>query len=216
MMATTKTQTFLDACREAVTVERDLREIDRRPANKLTGAAFVREAMRTARTTPEQVAAVRAQLDKEPENFQATHRFMRLVREFIINSSRPPRDGSRLGAYGRDECAGELAAVNGHPLLAFVVAAQQLVERRPESFGTCTDYDALERRRADLHQRRAALYARLSAPERDEIQIGDVHPDGYAHVTFRISQGAVPIVPVNNAGERLVAWLIANPKEWGP
>ena len=220
MPKTAERTTFTDLLREAVKTSRDLARLEDRAYYKLSAQAFVRDAIRNARTTPEKVAALRKTLDEDGgRTLREAVACLRRMQKFITEDTctRAPASVHRLSFLDpRDLAAAEVVSIGETGLLElFAVAATIAAEQHPEAFGQNEDWPAWERRCAEVRERRIVLLQRIEREHGgDDLQI-TVHPpcSQCGRVLtggFTIAGGEVP--PGPGCGERLVAWVRANPE----
>src|SRR6266705_2377911 len=200
---------FTDLVRAALEKEQQRRAKNVPLEWKLTGEAFLREALAIAHSTPERLMELREGLKKGPA-FERANQALRNITKRVRNptSTSPPTKLKNIGDLIGDDVRSELSALRSNPFELFALGVLIAVEEHPDSFGSNSG-DA-ERRFQEVTAQRDALNAKIGTdygPE--DIEFSDVDAAGRARVTFKISGGKVPIYPKENAGERLVAWLIA-------
>ena len=196
---------------EAVTVERERRARDTVRAAKLTPQAFLREAVAVARTTPERIVRLRAELEGGKPGLDQTSAALRrmIVAVRSVNFPSPPRELRRLNHLLTADALAELGAVGSSSFELFALAVQIAGERHAEDFGTCEDSAAHAQRLVELALRRDDLFGRMTTEfTADDLLIGEADSRGMALVSFRLSGGAVPLGPRHNAGERLLNWML--------
>ncbi len=201
---------------EACEAERALREMqgDWR-AWKLSPEAFAIETQEVARSTPEKLNTLRHALEDEAsapgvEHVNATlRRMLRAVRSRNFNG--PPREERRIAFLLDEPAESGLGGLRSSPLELFALAARIAGERWPGDFGVGASSAAIKERFATLKARRDELFVRVGSEFTPLDLITEYLPGqgGLARVTFKLSDGQVNVAPVENAGERLVGWMLA-------
>src|SRR3990170_1238955 len=94
-----RTMVWSDYVREAVKAELEVRRLGNRKVYKLSAAAFQREALRFARSTPERIATLRKMIDEDAgRTLPATAGALRRMRKMLAEESvtATPKTVSRL------------------------------------------------------------------------------------------------------------------------
>lgn len=219
---TARSPSWLDAVALALSVERELKQLNERASVKLTAEAFVAAALASAGATQEKTDTLRRAL--EADNGRTCPTAARAVRELVAfirsgNCPRPTAQVGRLRIFDRDGlAAAEIQPLGGAGLLDLqAVAALVAAGRFPESFGTNTNWGAWEERRAQLAEQRTALLQRIEREFTPEdltfIEPSEqrLRAEGYMRVGFVLTGGAVSVGP--GCGERLVSWLLVHDTE---
>ena len=178
-------------------------------AMKLTQDAFLRNALRIARSTSERLVQLEASIKQDSlfETADALRRMCAAVR--TPNWTAPPQELRRLNYLITPGVVSELAMAGSSTFELFALAAKITAERYPEAFGSCEDTAAHDKRLLELTLERDELFAKIeNSYTADDLSIDSPDERGFARVTFKISGGSVPIGL--NAGERLVGWMLAS------
>jgi hypothetical protein len=201
-----------DAVAECCKVVSELRALDVPAQRKLTGPAFLATAMTIAETTPERLAALREKVFDPIANFETKAVLRRMTTAFRSQNWAGPSRELRRYNYNFMLTSQSLSEVLALGSTTFEVAALAVLiatEQHPEDFGTCADLLAYEKRLLELALRRDELYQHIETEyTANDLVVGEPDRHGNAHVTFKISNGVVPLGP--NAGERLTNWALAN------
>jgi hypothetical protein len=122
-----------------------------------------------------------------------------------------------MSVPARDAARAELQEAGFSLWEAWALALQDCQARYPHAFGTVRDPQAWRATLDELSAKRDELFTRISSGYYpDDIQIQHVRDDGYALISFALSEGAVTLGPVDSAGERLVNFLLSkDPQKWG-
>ena len=215
-MAQSKTA-FERLVAQAVKVDTELKGMDSRP--RLTAQAFLAKAKKNAEVgagaatiSDKLLETLATEIRAREADFPHATGFVRkLTKAFIGDGGGyfPVPPVRRLGAYGGEQALSEALSMGTTLLLLVAVAALEAIRQSPESFGSITDMDAHQARRADLFAKRAELYHRIA----DELTGADVDfdVDGTVAPTVKLSAGEIPLAPKRNLGERLVNWCSAHP-----
>jgi len=206
---------FDELLKRALQVEREHRKLTSLAGQKLTAKAYLADAMKNARCTDKDLTRLRQEFeDADGLGLDAARFALRKMIAAIRspNYPYPPGEPARMRHLVPDGALAELTNIHATPMQLFALAVQTAGERYPNSFGEVESHEAWKRRVAGLQRERVELYAKLGASQQDEDRLeGPVDSDSRALITFRISNGEVPVFPRQNAGERLISWLLANP-----
>lgn len=217
--ATPPSSAFEQRVREFVQLEAEWRQAGTLGACKLSRDAFLREAIDAAHATPQRIEALREELRtaRTAESFALLATVRRMAKEVRgVNwpSPPPPGEDRRLRFFFDDLARSALAVHRCTPSELFACAVAQCGEQHPESFGTCENTALHAQRLKELGAQREKLAAELSSawtPE--DLQFADLSASGTAKVTFRMSDGAIPIYPQSNCAERLANFLLSQPQQ---
>lgn len=201
----------VDEARDVVLALRTLSTV---AASKLTTSAFRKMARQVALGTgssEERLAECRKWAEElAPESVKATLRRM-VAAARSLNFPTPPRELRRFNYLTTADAVAELAARGFNSFELFAAASEIATEQFPGDFGTCSDLQAQERRIVELTLRRDALFGRIANEwTNDDIDFRDGDSQGRVRVTYRFTDGAVPVWPKENAGERLVNWVLGS------
>ena|SRR5258708_887860 len=201
--------------KKALQVEREHQKLTSLSGQKLTAKAYLAEALKNARCTEKDLLRLRKEFeDPDGPGLEAAQFALKKMITAIKspNWPWPPAQPAKLRYLGVSEAVlAELAPLRTGPMQLFALAVQRATELHPEVFGEIESSEAWKRRVEQLKRERIDLYARIAtAYSQDDILVDDLDATGRARVAFRLSGGAVPIYPKENAGERLTAWLLAN------
>jgi len=202
---------FEQLVHDALATDAELRELDTPARRKLSVEAFLREQLAAAGTTAERIAALRA--DIEQGKTRAIIEVRSVLRRMVASVRSSKVDGAcwdacRLQHMLTDYATSELTLLGASTLELFALAVQITTEKHPDAFGESPGTEATAKRMAELKATRDELYQRISTEFKPEdLQYGELDASGRARVTFKMTNGAVPIYPVQTAGERLVRWL---------
>jgi hypothetical protein len=185
---------------------------------KLTCEAIVAGCLERAGSTPEKLAQLKASIEARRRFLPNTVCFMtHLAKMFEAGSvtGGVPNSAARMSLPGRGGAIAELGAMGGSLFELWALVALRVQEKHPEVFGQITDLaahkeelEALNLKRHELFQRIAKEYAA------DDLHIGSLQRNGAATISYKVGQ--VPLAPVEDAGARLVAHLLAtDPQTWG-
>jgi hypothetical protein len=182
---------------------------------RLTARALFRESLATIQGSPEQIVRLRSAIEGGEPGFDHTKPTLRRMIQFLRQQGcyMAPREPRRLNFLTTDATNGELAARRNSSVELFCVAIQIASEKHPECFGENEDSVKYSSRLSELTERQRELFERIgTSMTADDLHIGTPDSKGNATVSFKLSNGSIPIAPQNNAGERLVNYLIANGK----
>lgn len=208
-----ETTPFEALVKEALQIEREYRELSTVGASKLTGIAFQREADAIAHITPEQRAKLRAQIDSATD-MPHLNQVLRKMAAFIRtpNCTRPTAEMRRLRFLSTDAADSQMGILGTNIFQMFALAVERCAERWPDSFGQAESTEGHRQRLEELKAERERLFAEIeTAYKPEDLTFDDVDATGRARVSFRVSNGRVPVYPRENAGERLIALML----EWG-
>lgn len=208
---------FMVLVKSAIDVEKTFRDLNKAGVGKLSGEAFLKGAMEKANTTLEKITTLRKTIE-EREDLEASRAFVRnairQIREKSLSAPFLKPYHMRWLSLGRiEEVTAELAAFSANPYMLFAVAVLVATEKHPDCFGTVEDANAHTEKFRQIKALREDLFARIAkeyTPE--DIQVGNITSKGMAYITFKVSNSEVPIAPFDNAGERLVNWLMDHPE----
>jgi len=201
---------FATLVHECAEITKELRAHDTLAACKLSAPAFLREALRIAGITEQRLGEVEEKLSDPLRWFEARAVIRRLTAAFAsVNWVAPSAEIRRYNWAMTAEALAEIVAVGSSTFEIAALAAKHAMEKYPESFGSCTDLAAHQKRLVELTLRRDELRHQIETQyTSDDLLIGEPNAQGNARVSFKLSGGAVPLGP--NLGERLTNWLIAN------
>lgn len=211
----TESDDFRSAVLNAIEVTQELNAVNTQANRKMSANAIQREIIALVRSSPKRIADLRKSIEaREPglhETWVALRQMMRAIRDPNMSWLSVPKDPSRLKFLSTEASNRELALRQYTYVELFCVAVQIAAEKFPECFGTCDDSAAWSEHVEKLHQRQRQLFSQIATSlTSDDIHVGKVESNGLAPVGFKMSDGKVPIAPLDNAGERLVNYLIAN------
>jgi len=198
---------------EAMSVTRKLDALRRFPASKLTAEAFLAESLTADENASlKGVRKLRDKLEQKPlppaflHSARTLARMVAGLKESTWRSP-PTKYPWRLQtAFSTPETTGELIACRSSTIELYGVAIQIVGERNPDVWGTCDSTAKHAAQVADLEARQAELFQKLdTALTGEDLNIDPV--DRTAAVSFKIAP-AVPLAPRNDAGARLVAYLM--------
>ena len=212
-----ETQDFNAAVQSAIEVTRELNEVNTLANRKMSANAMQREILALVRSTPKRIAELRRSIEaREPglhEAWAVLRRMMRALREPSMSWISVPEDPSRLRFLSTEAANRELALRQNTYVELFCVAVQMTAEKFPECFGECKDSETWAERVAALVKRQQELFAQIATLiTSEDIHVGRVEANGLAPVTFKMSDGKVPIAPLANAGERLTNYFLSQKK----
>jgi hypothetical protein len=199
---------------EAIAVTEELNALTSSDGYRVTAQTLVREIVALVGSSLDQIAALRTALESDSPNFNEARTTLRRMMRELRDSKRAwisvPRDPTRLKFLSNEATNSELARNQLSYAELFCVAAQVIGEMNPECFGSCDDPKDWEKRVNALKKRQGELFATVaSSLSAEELHIGPLDRNGMAMVSFKLSDGNVPIAPQDNSGERLVNYLIA-------
>jgi hypothetical protein len=203
------TSPFNTLLREAIAVTRKLDALRRFPACKLTAESYLAETLSADPNASIQgVKKLRASLAKKPPSL--THTSRTLARMILglkgPNYPTPPtKYPGRLVTFSTPETTAELIRYGSSEVELFALAAQLVSESNPDLYGTCessaehaAQVDELEARQAELFKQ---IETRVST---EDLVIAD---DPRTPPAFKVAP-TVPLAPRQDAGQRLVAYLM--------
>jgi hypothetical protein len=199
---------------ERVSVGQELCALESQRGFKLTAKAFLKEALAFAHADEKTLAAFRATLESASD-LERTKSALRRMVTFAKSPScsRPTSELRRLDFLLRPEVAEvcqELASVRATTFLLFALAVQLAGEQSPESFGTAESSRAWDEVWREARDRCTTLNGQIEATfTQDDLDEGEIDPQGRVRPTFRISGGKVAAYPRKGAAERLAAFLIS-------
>ena len=213
---------FADLVAETCEVVKEYRTTDTPDQRKLSAQAFVRRAHANAypgmplAEAVEQSRQLEAKI-KPATSFEATEAASTLRRFEVIcrspNWPGPPSELRRLNFANTPTTVAELASHGSGTLQLLALAALIASEQHPEDFGECGDLDLHQKRLVDLTLKRNDLFERIGKEwTLDDIDTSAPDAKGRVLQTFKMSHGVVPVHPTDNAGERLVNWMLAQEK----
>jgi len=208
------TASFDELVKEAIKVSKELKALDDPRQQKLSAAALTRSLLAAIQSTPQRIATLRRALEKGAPTLAHAHAALRRMITFCRSRNAPLgpiRDPGRLRYLSTPAADGELASLKSSSIELFVVAVELAAERHPEAFGTCDDPEGFAERLAQAKARQAELFAKIGTSfTPDDLHIPDGDAQGRSVVSFKISDGQVPIHPRDDAARRLVEYLISH------
>jgi len=196
---------------DAFAKDAELRELDTLAGRKLSAKAFFREQLAVAGSTPEKIAKLRDSIEaKQTHGIFEVRSVLRRMIAFARSPNVPGACGEarRLRHMLTDYAASELSLLGASSLELFALAGQIAAEKHPDAFGTVESSEDLQRRMQELKAKRDELYQRIATEFTPaDLMYDSLDASGRARVSFTMTNGAVPIYPVQTAGERLVGWL---------
>lgn len=208
---------FTELLKLAIDVEKLCREHNK--PNRLTAEAFTLEALTYASTTPAKLEKLKQALEADREKFEKSWAFLNFIVKQIREGSIPSTNGLkpmhlRWFALGDlDSVTLELGPLLSNPSELFALAVTIAVEKYPDAFGEIKNWKTHLQKQKDSQSLRSKLFEQIAQSYTSEdLLIGRVDGQGRALITFKIGGGAVPLAPINNAGERLVNHLVDNPE----
>jgi hypothetical protein len=199
---------------EAMSVTRKLNALRQFPACKLTAEAYLEETLAAdENASMKGVRKLREWLERKPLPVGLTHSARTLAR--MIAGLKGPAWGSppvkfpwRLQtSFGTPETTAELIAFDSTTLELFGVSILIVNERSPDCWGTCESSADYAEQVAELEARQAELFKKLETQaSTEDLLIAD---DPHIPTAFKVSDGKVPLAPRQDAGQRLVNYLMA-------
>ena len=205
---------------EALAVEREYRAHISQA--KMSVDAIVTECLRQSGSTLKKLADLEKALEGRADFLKHCQAFVRQIQGWFSNrrcSHGIPRSVSRMAVPSRDPALAELSA-NGYTAqalwLLWAIAAKNASLKALEQFGSITNMPEWERRAEGLNERRQDLFNQIATSyQPDDLVIGKLERDGRARVDFAVVSGEVPLVPLLDAGSRLVNHLLSTaPEKW--
>jgi hypothetical protein len=199
--------------REAIQVTERLNALTTVDGQRLSAAALERETREMARISSTQIAKLREVMAAATPGFDHTRATLRRMKTFLRgpNWSGAPKDASKLRFLTTDASNGELARINSSPLELFCVAVQMASEEYPESFGLAESSTGVADEVSSLRERQKTLFDQIgTAYTADDLHVESLDARGQATTSFKLSDGKVSIAPPNDAGRRLVDYLISH------
>lgn len=145
--------------------------------NKLSGEAYLAEAMRICRCDEKRLKAFHLAMDDDLNATSDIVSFINKVTPFIEDNSpcppRPEKMGRVGSVYGKDGFAAQLALCGFGIGDAFVAAVDRAVTRRPEKFGKVGDWQQHVDHTARLVTKKDSLLTQLH----DTITTADLTMD---------------------------------------
>jgi hypothetical protein len=206
---------FTTLVKEAVETTQKLNALRQTNAQKLTADAFLRETLALdPQSSLKQVAKLRGIIEGPTPGLNHVRAALRrMVRELRgLHFTRPPKEPRQFSAWlSNDATTAELTLLGASNVALLGVAVSICKDKHPEIFGTRESSAGLEEELAALIKKQAELLSQIpTSLTANDVDIGDTDEQGRAVVSFKVSNGQVPIGPPNNAGERLVNFLLAN------
>lgn len=205
---------FAELVREAAKIEREIQQLSSLGGQKLTAAAFLREAMEVARIDAARLKKLRSQIEggASPGIHDVVATLRRMVRAArSANYPAPPRTMRPLRYMMTPDATAELAKLGASAFDLFALAALIAAEKYPDEFGEAESSDQHNARLLELTLKRDQLFARIGASYRpDDLLLSDWDAEGRCRAGFALSGGAVSIVPREDAPRRLVDWVLAH------
>lgn len=202
-----ETSPFDALVQEALRIEREYRVMATVAAAKLTAAGMQRAADQTARITPAERAKLRAQINSATD-MPHLNQVLRKMAAFIRtpNCTSPTSEMRRLRFLSTDAADSQMGILGTNIFQMFALAVERCAEKYPDSFGLAQSSEGHKQHLEELAAERDRLFAEIgTAYKPEDLTFDDVDATGRARVTFKCSNGRVPIYPKENAGERLVA-----------
>jgi hypothetical protein len=208
------TPSFDQLVREAIAVTKELNALNEPQAEKLSAAALTRSLLAAIQSTPARIKQLRAALEKATPGLDHARATLRRMITYLRspNAPRGPvREPGRLQFLSTRAADAELALLKASSIELFLVAVELAAEKHPEAFGTCSDPEGFVDRLAEAKARQAELFAKIGTSfTPDDLHIPDGDAQGRSVVSFKISDGQVPIHPRDDAARRLVEYLISH------
>jgi hypothetical protein len=204
---------FNDAWHEAMAVVRKLETVRAFPACKLTAEAYLAETLTAdPGASLKGVRKLRAALEQNPLPPNLTHSARSLAQMIAAlkgprwNTTPPVRYPWRLNQFGSPETTGELIRYGTSMVELFGVAIQIVDERSPDVWGTGESSAKHAAQVAALAARRDELFKQIETrASAEDLLIND---DPHVPTAFKVAP-EVPLAPRHDAGQRLVAYLLA-------
>jgi hypothetical protein len=208
------TASFDQLVKAAIAVTKELNALNEPQAEKLSAAALTRSLLAAIQSTPARIKQLRAALEKATPGLDHARATLRRMVTFLRSPHAPRgpiRDPGRLQFLSTRAADAELALLKASSIELFCVAIELAAERHPEAFGTCDDPEGFAERLAQAKARQAELFAKIGTSfTPDDLHIPDGDAQGRSVVSFKISDGQVPIHPRDDAARRLVEYLISH------
>jgi hypothetical protein len=186
-------------------------------AAKMSSSAFLRESLAMARSTEFRIDTLRKKIEAEPGAAPRVRQFLKAAEKFVRegNFSKPTADVRDYGFPAPvDQLAVELSGLGNFSLLeVFALAVKNAVSSYGQGLGMHVESQAYNQQRRAAETELRKLQDRISR----EWSLEDVHlsknrETGRIRLTFKVTNGAVEVHPLESAGERLMKWLEAHPE----
>jgi hypothetical protein len=207
---------FNNIVSEAIDVSRKLNELRQFPACKLTAQSYLREMLNADPTASlKGVKKLRVEIAKKHANLAHSQRTLARMIAGLRgpNWTTPPTKypGRLFSAFSTPESVAELIRYGSSTTELFGCAIEIVAESQPDLWGSCEDSAKHAAQVAELEARQVELFRKLeSSVSGDDLHIDPV--DRHAPVTFKVAP-AVELAPRDNAGARLVAYLMQQRKQ---
>lgn len=153
-------------------------------------------------------------MNDDPESFRYTHQFLRNAQRWIKEKTftGPPKDIRRLrwlSGPNWDGLLAELAALQSSVFELFFLAIAKVAESNPEVFGPIDNLNDYHQRAAELNKELEEICQKIEENyDRRDLMFGETNPEGYARVSFKISNSEVAVT--TGCGKKLIAWCSQN------
>lgn len=195
---------------KAVPLYQELQGLTSKPV-KLSAKGCLAMALSIANCEESRILELSKRLDDDPESFRYTHMFIRNAMRWVKEPtfSGPIKDIRRytwLAGRFYDSVIAELASLQSSIYELIAVAIYRVTQSNPEVFGTLDDISQYHARVAELNKKLDQICGEIeSGYDRKDLQFaGPITQEGYVKITFKISNGEIPIS--EGCGKRLIEW----------
>lgn len=208
---------FVALVREAIAVTRQLVALRQSTAERLSASAFLDETLELG-SDHTRIEKLRRRLEAGDPGLESAQSTLRLMMKQLREPTfKTPPTRTHWGRTERwlttPESRGELAKLGYSGIDLLGVAIQKVGEDFPETFGNATSTTAVQAKLSRLEAKQAELFNKIATTwTADDVNAGARHGDAVSAATFKVSDGAVPIAPIDNSGKRLVDFLLAHGK----
>jgi hypothetical protein len=167
-----------------------------------------------AGSSEENIAGLNKLLIEKSEEYRYSNQFVRNSIKWIKEKTftMPTKDIRRytwLAGPNYDAVIAELASLQSFIYELIAVAIYRVTQSNPEVFGTIDDINYYHARVNELNKELDQICKDIeSGYSRTDLQFSDINSDGYAKVSFKISNGEVPVA--EGCGRRLIEWTARN------
>src|SRR4030065_1983929 len=153
-------------------------------------------------------------LTRDAEDFRYCNQFVRNACRWIKEKTftMPTKDIRRyawLAGPNYNAVIAELASLPGTLHELIVVAIYRVTQSNPEVFGTIDNINDYRNRVNELNKELDHIWKEIeSGYSRSDLLFSDINSEGYAKVSFKISNGEIPVS--EGCGRRLIEWAARN------
>ena len=199
--------------KKGVPIYEELQELTSKPV-KLSAKGCLDMALIIAQSDEARILGLGRRLGESPESFRYTHPFIRNVCRWIKERTftMPTKDVRRytwLAGPNYDSVIAELGSLQSSIFELVALSIYKVTKSHPEVFGTIDNINDYHNRVNELSKELDQICNDIeSGYSRSDLLFSDINSEGYAKVSFKISNGEVSVS--EGCGRRLIEWTSRN------